>query len=291
MKPPPFDYHRPVQLAEAAALLARHAGDARVLAGGQSLVPLMNFRVLRPAILIDINRLADLDFIREEDGGLRVGALVRHHAVETSPLIARRYPVLTAAMAHVAHLAVRNRGTLGGSLAHADPAAELPMLAMLLDAEIHTASAAGPRIHAACGFFRGPLETALGDDEIITGIALPRLPPHTGWGFEEVAMRHGDFAIAAVAATLTARDGRVSEARLAATGIGEAPLRFPAVEAALVGERPTAEVIAAAAAEACEAVSPPSDLRASADYRRHLVGVLTGRVLADAWRRAGERGA
>lgn len=286
MKPPPFDYHRPADIAEAAALLACHAGEARLLAGGQSLVPLLNFRLLRPGLLIDINRLAELDFIREEDGGLRIGALVRHHVLETSPLVAARHPVLAAAMAYVAHLAVRNRGTLGGSLAHADPAAELPMLAVLLDAEIRIASAAGGRAHAAREFFRGPLTTALADDEIITEIMLPPLPPQTGWGFAEVAQRHGDFAIAAAAATLTLADGRIAEARLAATGVGETPLRFPAIEAALVAERLTAEVIAAAAAEARAAVAPPSDLRASADYRRHLVGVLTARVLAAAWRRA-----
>jgi carbon-monoxide dehydrogenase medium subunit len=288
MKPPTFDYRRPASLAEAAALLARHAGDAKLLAGGQSLVPLLNFRLLRPGLLIDINRLAELDFIHEEDGELRIGALVRHHKLETSPLVAARYPVLAAAMAYVAHLAVRNRGTIGGSLAHADPAAELPMLAVLLDAEIRTDSAAGRRTHAARELFRGPLETALGGDEIITEVALPALPPRTGWGFAEVATRHGDFAIAAVAATLTVADRRIAEARLAATGVAETPLRFPTVEAALVGERLTAEVIAAASAEARAAVMPPSDLRASADYRRHLVGVLTGRVLTATWRRAAE---
>jgi carbon-monoxide dehydrogenase medium subunit len=288
MKPPPFDYHRPTHLAEATALLARHAGDARVLAGGQSLVPLLNFRLLRPGVLVDINRLAEIGNVREEDHGLGIGALVRHHMLETSPLVAARYPVLAAAMTHVAHLAVRNRGSLGGSLAHADPAAELPMLAVLLDAEIRTASADGGRTCAAREFFRGPLTTALGEGEIITEIALPLLPPHTGWGFAEVAMRHGDFAIAAVAATLRLADGRVAEARLAATGVGETPLRFPAIETALVGERLTTDVIATAAAQAREAVAPPSDLRASADYRRHLVDVLAGRVLADAGRRAQE---
>ncbi len=180
---------------------------------------------------------------------------------------------------------------IGGSLAYADPAAELPMLALLLDAAIHTASPAGPGLHAASEFFHGPLTTALGDDEIVTEIALPALPPHTGWGFAEVALRHGDFAIAAVAATLTLVDGRVAEARLAASGVGETPLRLALVEAGLVGHRLAPETIEAAAAEAREAVAPPSDLRASADYRRHLVGVLAGRVLAEAWRRAGPAGA
>ena len=147
MKPAAFDYARPDSVAEAVALLAAHGGDAKLLAGGQSLVPLMNFRMVRPRVVVDINRLSVLDFVEEHEGGLRIGALTRHHALEMSPLVRERFPVLGAAMAHVAHLAIRNRGTIGGSLAHADPAAELPMLALLLDGEIHTRSAAGERKH------------------------------------------------------------------------------------------------------------------------------------------------
>src|SRR5260370_19583262 len=185
MKPPQFDYFRPASIAEAVALLATHAGDAKILAGGQSLVPLLNFRMLRPDALIDINRLTELDFIQpppfpppragEGEGGrsgLRIGALTRHHTLEMSPLGRQRFPVLAEAMAYVAHLAVRNRGTIGGSLAHADPAAGLPLVAVLLDAEIHTSSAGGLRPHAARGFFRGPLATALAEDEVVTEGAL-----------------------------------------------------------------------------------------------------------------------
>ncbi|MGE5268345.1 MAG: FAD binding domain-containing protein [Thiohalocapsa sp.] len=288
MKPPPFDYRRPATLAEAAALLGEHGADAKLLAGGQSLMPLLNFRLLRPALLIDINRLCELDFIRDDGSRLRIGALTRHHALETSPLVAARFPVLAAAMTHVAHLAVRNRGTIGGSLAHADPAAELPMLAMLLDAEIRTTSAAGGRMHAARDFFGGPLTTVLTDDEIVTEITLPALPPRTGWGFAEVALRHGDFAIAAVGAVLTVADGKIAQIRVAATGVGETPLRLAAVETLLVGRRVDAGAIEEAASRAGAAVTPPSDLHASADYRRHLVGVLTERVLAEAHRRADE---
>ncbi len=286
MKPPPFEYCRPASVAEAVAVLAEHGGDAKLLAGGQSLLPLLNFRMLRPALLIDINRLTELDFIREDgDGRLRIGALTRHHTLEMSPLIRQRLPVVAETMLDVAHLAVRNRGTIGGSLAHADPAAELPLLAVLLDGEIHSRSAAGSRCHNAAGFFLGPLTTTLADDEIVTEIVLPVPPPGTGSAFEEVAMRHGDFAIVAAAATVTQADGRVVAARLAVTGIGEAPLRLHQVEAAIAGESLTPALVAAAAEEAREAVQPTGDLRASADYRRHLVGVLTGRVLSAAWSR------
>jgi len=286
MKPPPFDYFRPASVAEAVGLLADHAGEAKILAGGQSLVPLLNFRMLRPGILVDINRLTELDFMREDDDGLRIGALTRHHALEMSPLVRQRFPVLAEAMAHIAHLAVRNRGTIGGSLAHADPAAELPLLAALLDAEIHTSAAAGPRQHDACDFFLGPLTTTLAEDEIVTEIALPVLPPRTGSAFEEFAVRNGDFAIAAAAATVNLANGKVAEARLAVTGVGETPLRLRAIEVGLVGQSLAPDVLAAAADQAREMVEPISDLRASAEYRRHLVGVLTGRVLKAAWTRA-----
>jgi CO/xanthine dehydrogenase FAD-binding subunit len=282
VKPAAFDYLRPGSVDEAVAQLARHGGDAKILAGGQSLVPLLNFRIVRPSVLVDINRLTALDFIEAHGDGLRIGALARHHTLETSSLVRERFPALAAAMRHVAHLAIRNRGTIGGSLSHADPAAELPMMALLLDAEIWTS---GGR-HAADGFFLGPLTTTLAEDELVTEIALPALRPNTGWGFEEFSMRHGDFALAAVATTLTAADGKVSEARLGTAGVGETPLRLRAVEAMLVGESFTPELAAEAARLARAAVDPPSDLRASADYRRHLVAALMERALNDAWARA-----
>jgi CO/xanthine dehydrogenase FAD-binding subunit len=286
MKPPAFAYRCPGNLDEAVALLAEHAGDAKILAGGQSLVPLLNFRVLRPAVLIDINRLGELDFVDKHDGGLRVGALTRHHTLETSPLVSERFPVVAAAMAHVAHLAIRNRGTIGGSLAHADPAAELPLLALLLDAEIHATGSAGTRRLAAADFFLGPLATALGDDEVVTDIVLPALPVRTGWAFEEVAQRHGDFAMTAVAATVSLSDGVISQVRLAVGGVDETPLRLRAVEAPLVGQHLSPGIIEAASMQARAAVTPGTDLRASADFRRHLVGALTERALATAWHRA-----
>ena len=286
MKPAAFDYFRPESVAEAARLLAEHGSDAKLLAGGQSLVPLMNFRMLRPSALVDINRLTELDFVEAHDGGLRIGALTRHHTLEMSPLVRERLPVLAEAMAHVAHLAIRNRGTIGGSLAHADPAAELPMIALLLDAVIHTRSAAGERRHNARDFFLAPLATALADDEIVTEIVIAAPPPQTGWAFEEVALRHGDFAIAAAAATLGLSDGRIAEARLAVTGIGDMPVRLRDIEASLVGQLFTPQLAEAAGRQSRDIVQPNADLRASADYRRHLAGVLTERVLMAAHARA-----
>ena len=286
MKPAPFDYVRPQSVEETVALLASRAGDAKILAGGQNLAPLLNFRMVRPGLLVDINRLAELDFVREHNGGLRIGALTRHHTLEMSPLVRTRFPVLSEAMVHVAHLAIRNRGTIGGSLAHADPAAELPMIALLLDAEIGTRRAAGARHHAARDFFLGPLTTALAEDELVSEIILPALPPGTGWAFEEFAQRTGDFAVAAVAATLTVSEGKIAEARLAVMGVDETPLRLPDIEARLVGQRFATDLIETVAYEARDSVRPATDLRASCDYRRHLVAVLTARVLAAAWTRA-----
>lgn len=287
MKPAPFDYAAARAPEEAVALLAGAAGEAKLLAGGQSLVPLLNFRLLRPALLVDVNPLADLAFIEERDGGLRIGALTRHRAVETSPLVAAHFPVLAAALGHVAHLAIRNRGTFGGSLAHADPAAELPMLALLLDARIATLSPAGPRTIPARDFFSAALTTALGPAEIVTHVDLPPLPPATGWGFEELSRRTGDFAIAAVAAAVTLADGRCAEARIAMAGVGETPLRASAAEALLRGRTLDAAAVEEAARAAREAARPASDLHASADYRRHLVEVLARRALHAAWTRAG----
>jgi carbon-monoxide dehydrogenase medium subunit len=290
MKPPVFAYVRPRSLEEALDALARHGGEAKVLAGGQSLVPLLNFRMLRPAALIDINRVPGLDHqVEEPDGGIRVGALTRHFALETSALIARRLPVVRAAMAHVAHLAIRNRGTIGGSLCHADPAAELPMMALLLDAEITLRRSAGTRRLPARDFLIGTLTTAAADDEIVTEIVFPPVAASAGWAFEEFALRSGDFAIAAVAAVIDVQDGRVTEARIALMGVDETPIRATAAEQMLVGQTFDPELIMAATASARAAINPGSDLRASADYRRHLVAALGERALTTAWRHAQRR--
>ena len=288
MKPAPFDYIAATSVDMAAAALADGGDDAKIIAGGQSLVPLLNFRLLRPSILIDINRIESLAFISETATGIRVGALTRHYQLETSPVIARHLPVLSCAMTHVAHLAIRNRGTIGGSLAHGDPAAELPMMALLLDAELHIGSVAAARITAARDFFLDALTVDLNAGEIVTEIALPKLPPQTGWGFAEVSRRRGDFALAAAAATLAVAAGAIVEARIALSGIGRTAVRAATAESLLVGHALEPPLVSQAIEAVRAAIEPDTDLHASADYRRHLAGVLTGRALAAAWRRANE---
>jgi len=288
MKPPAFDYIAAGSIAMAFEALAQAGDDAKIIAGGQSLVPMLNFRMLRPSVLVDINRIAGLDVIEATSEAIHVGALTRHYQLETSPLIARHLPVLSCAMTHVGHLAIRNRGTIGGSLAHADPAAELPMMALLLDAELRIASTSGERTVAARDFLLGALTVDLAAGEIITGIVLPKLPPHTGWGFEEVARRHGDFALAAVAATVTVSDGAIEQARIALTGVGATALRAHQAEGLLIGRALEADLTHRAIDAVRDAIGPETDLHASSDYRRHLAGVLTGRALAAAWRRAHE---
>jgi CO/xanthine dehydrogenase FAD-binding subunit len=286
MKPPAFDYVRPATIEDAIAALQAGRGEAKVLAGGQSLVPMLNFRLLRPSTLIDINHIPGLAFIREEPEGLRVGALTRHHQLETSPLVKQRFPIITAAMAQVAHLAIRNRGTIGGSLAHADPAAELPMLCVLLGAKLTVRGPSGVRTIEAGDFFVGALTTVLSEAELLQDVLFPYLPGATGWGFEEVARRLGDFALAAVGAMLTPSGGTVAEARIAVMGMADKPCRVAAAEGLLRGNAPDAERIAAAAEAVGQAVEPASDGHASVDFRRHLAEVLTRRTIEVAWRRA-----
>jgi carbon-monoxide dehydrogenase medium subunit len=286
MKPAAFDYVVADSVDMAVASLAQVGDDAKIIAGGQSLVPMLNFRLLRPSVLIDINRVGALAFIEDAGDTIRVGALTRHYQLETSPVIARHLPVLACAMTHVAHLAIRNRGTIGGSLSHADPAAELPMMALLLDAELHVASANGKRTVAARDFFLDALTVDLAGGDLVTEIVLPKLPPNTGWGFEEVSRRSGDFALAAVAVTLTVADGAISQARIALTGVGPTALRANAAEALLAGRAPEPGLIARVVDAVRAAIAPETDLHASSDYRRHLAGVLTERAIAAAWRRA-----
>jgi CO/xanthine dehydrogenase FAD-binding subunit len=282
MKPAPFDYVRASTVDEAVAALAASNGEAKVLAGGQSLVPMLNFRIVDTPIFVDINGIQDLDRIEETtDGGLRIGALARHFALETSDLVKDRFPVLHEAMKHVAHLAIRNRGTIGGSLSHADPAAELPTMAVLLDAKIITARASGGREIAAADFFVTPLTTTLEPDEIIVAVELPGLAPGTGWGFEEFAQRRGDFAVAGVSAILSMDGESVTESRIVLMGLHYTPVRANAAEAALLDDG-----IDAAAAAARLDAEPMNDLHGSADYRRHLAEVLTRRVLTAAMERA-----
>ena len=266
MKPPAFEYVAPATLDEAVVALADDG--AMVLAGGQSLVPMLNFRLLAPTRLVDITRIAGLDYIKDWNGGLRIGALARHHTLETSSLVKERFPVLHAAIRLVAHLAIRNRGTIGGSLCHGDPAAELPGLALLLEAELQTTK----RTIAAANFYEGALTTVLKQGEILTEIRLPALPVGTGWAFEEFALRSGDFALAAIGVLVG------PDTRIAAIGANETPIRLKCTEAHCTDLLNMDAVVEVAREE----VSPNSDLHASADYRRHLIGVLTKRALTTA---------
>ena len=286
MKPPIFDYVVADSTEAALAALAAAGSDAKIIAGGQSLVPMLNFRLLKPSVLVDINRIPDLAFIEDGGDAIRIGALTRHRQLETSPLIAKHLPVISEAMTHVAHLAIRNRGTIGGSLSHADSAAELPMLARLLDAELTVVSSAGRRTVAAHDFFQGQMTVDLGEAEMVTEIRIPKLPEATGWGFAEVARRGGDFALAAVAVTLTVAAGAVTRARIAMMGIGETAQRAGEAEALLTGQAVEPGLLDAVVEAVRASVEPNTDLHASSDYRRHLVGVLARRTLSDAWRRA-----
>lgn len=284
MKPPPFEYIAARDVAHALDVLAQANGAAKILAGGQSLMPMLNFRLARPDILIDINRIAGLDQIAARPDRLSFGPLVRHRTTATDLSVAARFPVLTHAMTHVAHHTVRNRGTFVGSLCHADPAAEMPMLALLLDATIDIAATRGMRRLAAREFFTAPLTTALEPDELVVNVDLPNLPTGTGWGFEEFSRRQGDFALAAAAVTLCRRNDRSVGVRIAVTGVADTPLRIAAAEQMLEasGMDRLTEIIAAVR----DAVTPNTDLHASADYRRHLIGVLVRRAITAAWDRA-----
>tara|TARA_E500000331_G_scaffold108753_1_gene105667 strand:- start:91 stop:942 length:852 start_codon:yes stop_codon:yes gene_type:complete len=282
MKPAPFDYVRAATVDEAVAILAGSNGEAKVLAGGQSLVPMLNFRVVDVPLFVDINGIEGLDRIEETDGGgLRIGALTRHSTLETSNLVKDRFPVMHEAMKHVAHLAIRNRGTIGGSLSHADPAAELPTMAVLLNATIITANASGGREISAAEFFIAPLTTSLTPDEIVVAVDLPGLPQGSGYGFEEFAQRRGDFGIAGVAAIVKMDGQIVTKARIALMGLHDIPMRAHGAEAALVENG-----IDAAAAAARQEVDPMTDLHGSAEYRRHLAEALTRRALITAIERS-----
>jgi carbon-monoxide dehydrogenase medium subunit len=288
MKPPAFTYHAAQSVDEAIALLAQHGDSARVLAGGQSLVPLMNMRLARPSVLVDINGLADLAFVRQHNGGLAIGALTRDAALERDTLVRQVLPLLIEAAAHVGHPAIRNRSTVGGSIAHADPAAELPAVMLALDANFVALGPKGSRSISAADFFQGYLQTSLAEGELLTELHVPSLPPRSGSAFVEFARREGDYALAGVAAVVTlAEDGRISQARLGLCSVGPAPVRPSAAEQVLVGQKPGPDAFAAAAQAVKEAlVEPPSDVHGSAQYRRHLAGVLSERALALAASRA-----
>lgn len=287
MKPPKFDYHRPATLPEALALLERYGEDAKVIAGGQSLMPLLSMRLAQPAVLVDINALDELASLRLANRQLHIGALTRQRLLETDLTVARELPILREVVHHVGHVPIRNRGTVGGSLAHADPAAELPAAMSALDATLIATGRGGTRRIPASEFFAGYFTTALAATEILTAIEVPVLPRTAGCAFEELARRHGDFAIvAALAIVEVDARGQLTTVRVSVAGAGPTPIRLRAVEAKLTGAKPSADVIRAAADTASETLDPPSDIHASADYRREMVRVLTRRSLARAVERA-----
>ncbi|MBV8753698.1 MAG: xanthine dehydrogenase family protein subunit M [Hyphomicrobiales bacterium] len=287
MKPAPFKYLAARSLEEALALKAEHGEDARFLAGGQSLVPAMNFRLAQPDVLIDINPLADLAEIRRSGGTLRIGALVRHRTIERDAVIAACHPLLREAAKYVAHPQIRNRGTFGGNLAHADPASEFPAVVLALAGRLRARSKAGERFIDAGDFFIGPLATGLRADEMLVEVELADLLPRTGACFLEIARRRGDFALAGVAATVTVGDAGVCiAARLACCGAGDRPILAAEAGRSLVGTHLAAGDIDAAAVLAERAVDPPGNLHAGKDYQRHLIGVLTRRALNQARERA-----
>jgi carbon-monoxide dehydrogenase medium subunit len=291
MKPPRFAYHDPATRGEALALLATHADDAKVLAGGQSLVPLLNMRLAQPAHLIDINRIADLAYVREVDETLAIGALTRHRTVEHSDLVRKYCPLLAAAVPFIGHPPIRSRGTIGGSLAHADPAAELPAVLMALDGVVRVESHRGSRTIPAAELFLDQLQTSLASDELITEIYFPVAQPRTGTAFVEVSRRHGDFALVGVAAQLTLNeDQTIADARLALLGVAATPVSAQEMTAMLIGAQPGDEIFSAVAEQASSSLDPASDIHASAQYRRHVANTLVKRALQTAAHRASQGG-
>lgn len=288
MKPPKFRYFAPKSVGEALALLAEHADEARVLAGGQSLVPLMNMRLVHPDVLVDINGITELSFIKASNGGLTIGALTRDATLANDTTIPEDLYVLREAAHYVGHPAIRNRSTVGGSIAHADPAAELPAVMLALNAEFVARSRDNSRIISAQNFFKGYLTTDLKEGEMLTELRIPGLPPRSGSAFVEFARREGDYALAGVAAVITLdENGTIAGARLGLCSVGPAPVRPQAAEALLRGQRPGNQAWAAAATAAVSILEEPlSDIHGSADYRRHLAGVLTKQALAAAAERA-----
>lgn len=288
MKPPRFEYFAPRSREEALELLARHGDRARVLAGGQSLIPLLNLRLAQPEALVDINRIPELAFVRDGNGSLVLGALTRLHVLEDAEAVRTRQPLVAEACRFVGHLPIRHRGTLGGNLAHADPASELPAVMLALEAQLSLASQHGTRTVAAAEFFRGALTTALRPGELLTEVRLPALPAGAGTAFVEMSRRAGDFALVGVAAVVALdAAGRCARVRLALCGVGPTPLRPAEAEHALQGEAPHGAALEEAAARAAAATDPPSDIHGSAAFRRRLARHFVRQAVELAARRAG----
>ena len=279
MKLPDVEYEAPTTVAEAIDLLAEHGDEASVLAGGQSLIPLLALRLARPAVLIDINGVDELAGVSAADGRVAVGAVTREYVAEESQTVADAVPLLAAALPLIGHEAIRSRGTIGGSLAHADPAAELPAVARALDAEFVVRGPSGERVIPAAQWFEGYLTTSRRPDELLVEVRFPTARGGTGVSFTEVARRHGDFAIVGLAASLVLSGGVISDARLAFAGVSEVPVRATAAEELLAGQRPSAELFDEAARRATEDLDPPADLHGSSDYRKTVAAAVVRRGL------------
>jgi CO/xanthine dehydrogenase FAD-binding subunit len=286
VKPADFEYHRPREISEALALLRDIGDDGKILAGGQSLMPMMNFRLAQPAHLIDINFIAGLDYIRSENGAVKIGCLARQARVLDDPLIRQHCPLLAAALAHVGYDQTRNRGTICGSLAHADPAAELPAVLLALDGSVTVRNSTRKRELSARELFQSYLTTAIASDELVIEASFPEQPAHSGSSFIEFARRFGDFAIVGVAVSLTLTGKEIHEARVALTGVSDTPWRARKVEEILIGKTAAPELFDRAAEAIAKAIEPSSDIHGSAPYRRTLAKVLTRRALTDAWNKA-----
>jgi aerobic carbon-monoxide dehydrogenase medium subunit len=291
VKTPHFEYHAPRTVDEVLALLAEHGDEAKVLAGGQSLVPLLAMRLARPGHLVDVNEVGSLSGISSADGVVSFGATTRERTAESSALVAQRLPLLAEALPQIGHVSIRNRGTIGGSVAHADASAELPAVAVITGAEMVIRSARHQRVVAADQFFLGHFTTAIDDDELLTEVRVPEGPAGAGWAFREVTRRHGDFALVGVAAMVALNAaGQIAEARLCLFGVADRAIRAALAEASLAGAEPTTATFAAAAAEAVEDLEPASDVHGSSEFRRHLAGVTVRRALEAAAIKAGGRG-
>jgi len=282
MKLPPVEYEAPGTVSEVLDLLAEHEDEASVLAGGQSLIPLLALRLAQPAVLIDINGVAALSGVSTNDGWVTIGATTREYVAEESATIAESVPLLAAALPLIGHEAIRSRGTVGGSLAHADPAAELPAVARALNAEFVVRGPSGERVVPAAEWFEGYLTTSRGPDELLTEVRFLAARPGTGTSFQEVARRHGDFAMVGLATSVTLNAGTITDARLAFAGVSDVPARATAAEELLEGERPTAELFDEAARVAAADIDPPSDLHGSAEYRKKVAAALVRRGLREA---------
>ena len=289
MKLPHVDYEAPKTVSEAVELLAEQQDDASVLAGGQSLIPLLALRLAYPAVLVDINGITELSGVSAADGRVAVGAMTREYVAEASATVADAVPLLAAALPLIGHEAIRSRGTIGGSMAHADPAAELPAVARALDAEFVVRGPTGERVIPAAEWFEGYLTTARRPDELLTEVRFPVAERGTGVSFQEVARRHGDFAVVGLAASLTLSDGAISDARLAFAGMSDVPVRASGAEDLLVGEAPAAELFEEAARRATDDIDPPADLHGSSDYRKKVAAALVRRGLRAAAGNAAER--